>query len=81
MKFYDSYDELSKILQETKDSNGVLYSSGGILSPYWVNKQGMFHNVNLGTNKNHLIRSVVENIAFRNADVIKCLERDFGQIG
>ena len=28
-----------------------------------------------------MVRSVIENIAYRNADVIKCLENDFGKIG
>lgn len=66
------------------ENTGVVFvpAFGGLLCPYWKsNVSGSLFGITQATDKRHIVRSVMESIAFRNYDVLKALEKDYGEIG
>lgn len=65
--FFNEFDELNQV----EESKGVVFypTFGRIYSPYWINNMtGGFLGLSLYTNKQHMLRAVIESIAFRVCD-------------
>lgn len=80
----DIYDYLNSIAMDVSPgSSGVLffpYLVAGERAPLWnSHARGMFIGMNIGTSKNHIIRSVFEGTAFALRHVITTIKESGGQ--
>ena len=67
-------DELAEL---AKDSFGVVFvpALAGIGTPYWINEvRGCVHGLSRGTRREHLVRALMEGLAFRLSEVINVVE-------
>lgn len=49
----------------------------GLGAPYWdAYARGSIHGITRGTTKNHIIRAVLESMAYQTSDVIKTMKKD-----
>lgn len=67
-------DELARLAE---DSFGVVFvpTLAGIGTPYWINKlRGCVYGLSRGTRREHLIRALMEGLAFRLSEVIDVVE-------
>ena len=64
------------------DDNGGVYivpAFAGLGAPYWdMYARGTITGLTRGSNKNHIIRSALESIAYQTNDLIKCMKADSG---
>jgi glycerol kinase len=77
--FFNSFEELHRILEDFPDNEGVFCvpALSGIFAPYWNNQAtGVFNGLTQHTKKGHLVRAVVEGIAFRTAELVRCIVKD-----
>mgnify|MGYP000312401326 CR=1 FL=1 len=67
-------DELAEL---AKDSFGVVFvpALAGIGTPYWINEvRGCVYGLSRGTRREHLVRALLEGLAFRLSEVISIVE-------
>ena len=71
------------VTAESVSNNGGVYfvpALGGLFTPYWRNDaRGLFIGMTHHTVRGHLLRAILEGIAFRTAEAIKAVESDLGQ--
>ena len=76
-KAFDSEKAALKV-----DDNGGVYivpAFAGLGAPYWdMYARGTITGLTRGSNKNHIIRSALESIAYQTNDLIKCMKADSG---
>lgn len=68
--------------QSVPDSGGVCFvpALGGLFAPYWRNDaRGLFIGMTQHTVRGHLLRAILEGIAFRTGEAISAVEKDIGQ--
>jgi glycerol kinase len=73
MKLVGSTDEINAICQHTPDTNGAYFvpAFSGLGAPYWdMYARGTVCGLSLSTNRKHIVRAVMESIAFLSRDVI-----------
>jgi len=61
------------------DTNDVYFVPAftGLGTPYWdMYARGIIIGITRGTNKNHIIRAVLESMAYQTMDVIDCMQQD-----
>lgn len=81
LELFKSFEELDRILQDFPDSQGVycVPALSGLFAPYWDSSAtGVFSGLTQHTKKGHLVRAVIEGIAFRTAELVKSIEKDTG---
>ena len=51
----------------------------GLGAPYWdMYARGTIVGITRGTNKNHIVRAVLESLAYQTRDVVECMAGDSG---
>mgnify|MGYP001402085577 CR=1 FL=1 len=78
LNIIDSVKDSSKISKSIKNSNGVFLIPAfvGLSSPHWIpDAKGMFYGLTPSVNKNHLIRSSLESVAFQIKDYAEDLKK------
>jgi len=78
LKIINSVEDSSKISKLIKSSNGVFLIPAfvGLSSPHWIpDSKGMFYGLTPSVNKNHIIRSSLESIAFQIKDYSEELKK------
>jgi glycerol kinase len=71
--------ESEECAMEVENSNGVYVvpAFSGLGAPYWDQyARGTIIGITRGANKNHIVRAVLESIAYEVYDVIKAMEQD-----
>ena len=77
--FIEDYQESIKLASSIDSSEGVIFipSFSGIGAPHWISNCGAsFQGLSRTTTKAHLIRAVMESIAFQTYDILKTMEND-----
>jgi glycerol kinase len=73
MKLADSVEEINAICADTPDTDGAYFvpAFSGLGAPYWdMYARGTVCGMNLSTGKRHIVRAVMESVAFQSRDVI-----------
>ena len=68
--------------QAVPDNGGVYFvpALGGLFTPYWRNDaRGLFIGMTHHTVRGHLLRAILEGIAFRTGEAVKAVERDMNR--
>lgn len=72
----------SEVLAREVSSNGGVFFSGaltGLGAPYWDSTaRGTLIGLTRGTRKGHIVRAVLEYIAFRTREILELMEEDTG---
>lgn len=74
--------EIEALAASVPSSEGVVFVPAltGLGAPYWdPSATGMFTGITRGTQRGHLVRAVLEGIAFQNADILMAMEKDLGK--
>ena len=74
-------EETQALAMSVQDNGGVYMVPAftGLGAPYWdMNARGAFFGLTRGAGKAHLVRAVLEAIAYQCDDVISAMERDTG---
>lgn len=77
--FFSTYEELETLAASVPDAGGVYFvpSLSGIFAPYWKSDaRGMLTGISQHTTKAHIIRSILEGVCFRTAEIINALSKD-----
>lgn len=81
MKLVKSASETEAAAREVRDTNGVYVVPAftGLGAPYWDSyARGTIVGLTRGANRNHIIRAVLESIAFQTNDVLDAMQQDSG---
>lgn len=81
LKLISSAAESESLALAVEDSNGVYVVPAfvGLGTPYWdPYARGTIVGLTRGSNRNHLVRAVLESIAFQTKDVVDSMCRDSG---
>ena len=73
--------ESERIAQSVPDTGGVYFVPAftGLGAPYWdPAARGLFSGITRGTERAHLVRAVLESIAYGARDLTDCMQRDSG---
>ena len=73
--------ESEAFAKKVDSSNGTFFvpAFNGLGAPYWnMNARGALLGISRNTNKYHIVRAVLESIAFSAADVVREMEKDSG---
>ena len=81
MKLVKSAAETEAAAREVRDTNGVYVVPAftGLGAPYWDSyARGTIVGLTRGANRNHIIRAVLESIAYQTNDVLTAMQQDSG---
>ena len=81
LRLIDSSADSEYMAQKVKDSNGcyVVPAFTGLGAPYWDQyARGTIVGLTRGVNKYHIIRAILESIAYQVCDVLNAMEADSG---
>lgn len=81
LKVISTAAETEEAAKEVKDSDGVyiIPAFAGLGTPYWDDDaRGAIFGMTRGTTKNHIIRAVLEAIAYQSKDVIEVMKKESG---
>ncbi|MCQ2428296.1 MAG: glycerol kinase GlpK [Clostridia bacterium] len=81
MGLVKSAAETEDIARSVKDSGGVYFVPAfvGLGAPYWnPHARGAVFGITRGTTRAHIIRAVLESMAYQTADVIGVMQKDSG---
>jgi len=74
--------EETETLAKQAENNGGVYFSGalaGLGAPYWDSTaRGLFIGLTRGTTKAHIVRAILEYVAFRTRDIMELMEKETG---
>ena len=76
-----SAEETDEIVKGTKNTNGVYIVPAftGLGAPYWnPDARGIIAGLTRGAGKEHLVRAVLESLAYETSDVLLAMEKDTG---
>ena len=79
LKVINSGRESEQFASEVNDCEGayVVPAFTGLGAPYWSqHARGTIVGITRGFNKNHLIRAILESIAYETYDIVKAMEED-----
>ncbi|MDR2648169.1 MAG: glycerol kinase GlpK [Clostridiales bacterium] len=77
----DDVKEINDICDSTPDTQGVymMPAFSGLGAPYWdMDARGIICGLSLSSNRRHIVRAVMESIAFQSKDVIGVMESETG---
>lgn len=81
LNLVDAIEDTEYFASKVEDTAGVycVPALSGLGAPYWdMNARGAFLGLTQAANKNHLVRSSLESIAYQVYDVIEAMEEDAG---
>ncbi|MBR4554009.1 MAG: glycerol kinase GlpK [Ruminococcus sp.] len=84
MCLIDSAAESEKLAASVEDTGGVYIVPAftGLGAPYWdPDARGVITGLTRGTGRAHIVRAVLEAIAYQTADVLRAMEEDVGRLG
>jgi len=73
--------ETETLAREVQDNGGVYFSGAltGLGAPYWdASARGTLIGLTRGTKKGHIVRAVLEYIAFRTREILELMEEETG---
>ena len=73
--------ESEEYASRVEDTGGVYVVPAftGLGAPYWdMYARGTIIGITRGTNKNHIVRAVLESLAYQTRDVVECMAGDSG---
>ena len=76
-----SASETGEMARAVPDNEGVYFVPAlvGLGAPHWdPYARGLLIGITRGTNRNHVVRAVLESMAYRTRDVIDAMQRDSG---
>ncbi len=79
LQIVNNANETEEMALKVKDNQGVYLVPAfiGLGTPYWdMNARGTITGLTRGTNRNHIVRSALESIAYQTRDVIDCMKTD-----
>ena len=79
LQLINNPEETNNIFTKTESSNGVIFIPAfvGLSSPHWLpSSEGMIYGLTPSVNKNHIIRSALESIAYQIKDYLDDLENN-----
>jgi glycerol kinase len=74
-------DETEKLAQSVPDTAGVYFvpAFSGLGAPYWdMDARGLLCGLTRGSSRAHLVRAVLESIAYQTRDVLEAMNADSG---
>lgn len=81
LRIIENAQESEKLALSVEDANGmyVVPAFTGIGAPYWDSyARGTIVGITRGCNKEHLVRAVLESMAYQTYDILKVMERESG---
>jgi glycerol kinase len=81
LKFVDQAADTEQLALQVSDNGGVYFvpALSGLGAPHWdMSARGAFFGMTRGSNKAHLVRAVLEAIAFQVRDVVQAVNDDCG---
>lgn len=81
MDFFDDPAETESLANSVEDTLGVYVVPAftGLGAPYWdPNARGTIFGLTRGTTKTHIVRAVLESLAYQNEDLLSAMESDIG---
>ena len=81
LKLFENAAQSEELAMAVPDSNGVYMVPAfvGLGAPFWdMYARGIIVGLTRGANRNHIVRAVLESIAFQTRDVIQAMEEDSG---
>lgn len=81
MKIISSAEESETLANSVQDSGGVYVVPAftGLGAPYWDGSaRGLITGITRGTNRAHIVRAVLEGIAYEVNDIAEAMQRDAG---
>ena len=81
LRIIDTAAQSEEYCMAVKDTNGtyVVPAFTGLGAPYWDSyARGTILGLTRGTRREHLVRAVVESLAYQASDVIEAMEKDSG---
>ncbi len=81
LKFVDQAADTEELALQVKDNGGVYFvpALSGLGAPHWdMSARGAFFGMTRGSGKAHLVRAVLEAIAFQVRDVVQAVNDDCG---
>lgn len=81
LKLIENAAQSEALAMAVPDSNGVYVVPAfvGLGAPFWdMYARGTIVGLTRGANRNHVVRAVIESIAFQTRDVIQAMEEDSG---
>jgi len=79
LKLIKSAPETESLTYEVNDSNGVYFvpALSGLGAPHWdMSARGAFVGITGGVQREHMVRSVLESIAFQVKEVVDAMNKD-----
>ncbi|BDT13417.1 glycerol kinase [Limnospira platensis NIES-39] len=79
IKLIDSAAETEGLCREVHDTNGVYFvpALSGLGAPHWdMSARGAFMGITGGVQRQHLVRSVLESIAYQVGEVVEAMNKD-----
>ncbi len=81
LKIIDTAEESEVVALQVEDTNGcyIVPAFTGLGAPYWdQDARGCIVGLTRGVNDKHLVRAVLESIAYQTADVLAVMQEDSG---
>ncbi|NLI61155.1 MAG: glycerol kinase GlpK [Clostridiales bacterium] len=81
LQIIKSADETETLAMSVEDTNGIYMVPAfvGLGAPYWdPYARGAILGLTRGANKKHLVRAVLESIAYQSMDILELMEKDSG---
>lgn len=82
LQFIQDSSEIEALAVSVSSTEGVTFVPAltGLGAPHWDPlATGMFTGLTRGTTRAHMVRAVLEGIAFQNADIISAMQKDLGK--
>ncbi len=79
LKLINTAAETEFLARQVKDTYGVYFvpALSGLGAPHWdMNARGAFLGITAGVNRKHMIRSVLEAIAYQVKEVVEAVNKD-----
>ncbi|MEM3342270.1 MAG: glycerol kinase GlpK [Thermoplasmata archaeon] len=79
---YEKVELTSSMAEDAGSTDGVFFipALAGLGAPWWNSRvRGAFFGLNLGTRREHLVRAVLESIAYSTAELCIAMEKDSQQ--
>ncbi|TYB83830.1 MAG: glycerol kinase GlpK [Kosmotoga sp.] len=77
----NSADESEKLAKQVDDNGGVYFSGAlaGLGAPYWDSSaRGLLIGLTRGVKKAHIVRAILEYVAFRTKEIVELMEEESG---
>ncbi|XP_053202257.1 glycerol kinase-like [Panonychus citri] len=73
----NDFNEIESLANQVEDSGGVYFVPAfqGLFAPYWdLNASGLFIGLSQFTQKSHLVRAMLESVAFQTTDILALMK-------